>query len=112
VARNSLSRIKNCLYTCSAWFGAGLRDQNKALWGGFSVLQKQVIVFLRVIPVMQATSNKYMRVMAHRVALLPIGAYEPRKLMSYVHMNPQDAVHAHLDLQAHRSLRFTIELFS
>ena len=35
--------------------------------------------------------------MARRVALLPIGAYEPRKLMSYVHMNPQDAVHAHLD---------------
>jgi L-ascorbate metabolism protein UlaG (beta-lactamase superfamily) len=49
---------------------------------------------------------------APRVALLPIGAYEPRKLMSYVHMNPQDAVHAHLIYKLIVLLRFTIELFS
>ncbi|ELY4295058.1 Zn-dependent hydrolase, partial [Acinetobacter baumannii] len=48
---------------------------------------------------------------APRVALLPIGAYEPRKLMSYVHMNPQDAVHAHLDLQAHRSVAIHYRTF-
>ncbi len=38
------------------------------------------------------------------VALLPIGAYEPRWLMSPVHMNPAEAVAAHRALGAHRSI--------
>ena len=46
----------------------------------------------------------YERFGAPRIALLPIGAYEPRELMQYVHMNPQDALHAHLDLHAQRSV--------
>jgi len=33
------------------------------------------------------------------VAMLPIGAYEPRWLMQDMHMNPDDAVRAHLDLE-------------
>lgn len=47
--------------------GRGLRDQNKALWGGFSVLAKTGHCFLRVILVMRATSNKFIRAMARRV---------------------------------------------
>ena len=38
------------------------------------------------------------------LALLPIGAYEPRWFMRSVHMNPADAVQAHLDLDAARSV--------
>jgi len=46
-----------------------------------------------------------------RIALLPIGAYEPRALMKYMHMNPQDAFQAHLDLQAKRSLAIHYRTF-
>ena len=38
------------------------------------------------------------------LALLPIGAYEPRWFMQAVHMNPAEAVQAHLDLGAAESI--------
>jgi L-ascorbate metabolism protein UlaG (beta-lactamase superfamily) len=38
------------------------------------------------------------------VALLPIGAYEPRWFMQPVHMNPAEAVQAHVDLGAAESI--------
>ena len=38
------------------------------------------------------------------VALLLIGAYEPRWFMAPAHMNPEEAVQAHLDLGAARSV--------
>src|ERR1700704_5117814 len=38
------------------------------------------------------------------LALLPIGAYEPRWFMRAVHMNPAEAVQAHLDLGSPESI--------
>ena len=92
--------------------GRGVRDQNMALWGGFSLLAKTGHCFF-------AGDTGYSAHFKHihdrygdaRVALLPIGAYEPRMLMRYVHMNPQDAFHAHLDLHAHRSLALHYRTF-
>jgi L-ascorbate metabolism protein UlaG (beta-lactamase superfamily) len=37
-------------------------------------------------------------------AFLPIGAYEPRWFMKDIHMNPAEAVQAHRDLGAIRSI--------
>ncbi len=38
------------------------------------------------------------------LALVPIGAYEPRWFMKDIHMNPAEAVQAHLDLKARGSI--------
>jgi len=38
------------------------------------------------------------------LALLPIGAYEPRWLMRVAHMNAEEAVRAHLDLASRLSI--------
>ncbi|MBI5424222.1 MAG: MBL fold metallo-hydrolase [Opitutae bacterium] len=44
------------------------------------------------------------RVGAPALALLPIGAYEPRWFMIPVHLNPDEAIRAHLALGARRSI--------
>lgn len=92
--------------------GRGLRDQNAALWGGFSIVSEQGHCFFAgdtgYSPHFKEIQK---RLGSPRVALLPIGAYEPRALMRYVHMNPQDAFHAHTDLQARRSLAIHYRTF-
>lgn len=92
--------------------GRGMRDQNCALWGGFSLLHGQEHCFF-------AGDSGYAshfkeirkRLGAPRIALLPIGAYEPRALMRAIHMNPEDAFHAHQDLQAKCSLAIHYRTF-
>lgn len=39
-----------------------------------------------------------------RLSLLPIGAYEPRWFMKAQHMNPDEAIKAHLDLNSKQSI--------
>jgi L-ascorbate metabolism protein UlaG (beta-lactamase superfamily) len=46
----------------------------------------------------------YERFGPSRVSLLPIGAYEPRWFMYRMHMNPEEAVRAHLDLHSENSI--------
>ena len=80
-------------------------DRNRALWGGFALVASGVRIlfagdtayapFLREIP---------QRIGVVDLALLPIGAYEPRWFMSAVHMNPAEAVQAHQDLAAVTSI--------
>ncbi len=92
--------------------GRGLRDQNAALWGGFSIISDQGHCYFAgdtgYSPHFREIQKRFG---APRIALLPIGAYEPRELMRYMHMNPQDAFQAHLDLQAKRSLAIHYRTF-
>lgn len=92
--------------------GRGLRDQNAALWGGFSIVSEHGHCFFAgdtgYSPHFKEIQK---RLGTPRVALLPIGAYEPRALMRYMHMNPQDAFQAHIDLQAKRSLAIHYRTF-
>jgi len=76
-------------------------DRNRALWGGFVIRagarrlyfagDSAYADFFREIPPRLGPID---------LALLPIGAYEPRWFMRVVHMNPAEAVQAHLDLGA------------
>jgi len=80
-------------------------DRNRALWGGFTVDVQSARVYF-------AGDSGYgpmFREIGQRLgpidlALLPIGAYEPRWFMKDIHMNPEEAVQAHLDLGATQSL--------
>jgi L-ascorbate metabolism protein UlaG (beta-lactamase superfamily) len=85
--------------------GRSLADRNSTLWGGFVVkIAGRNIYFggdTGYAPHFRETRE---RLGAPDLALLPIGAYEPRDFMSYAHLNPEEAVRAHLDLKAKKSV--------
>jgi L-ascorbate metabolism protein UlaG (beta-lactamase superfamily) len=73
-------------------------DRNRALWGGFAVNAGNVSIYFAG-DTAYADFFRYIRAKLGPLdlALLPIGAYEPRWFMQTVHMNPAEAVQAHLD---------------
>jgi L-ascorbate metabolism protein UlaG (beta-lactamase superfamily) len=80
-------------------------DRNRALWGGFLIEASGH----RILHAGDSGYGPHFREIAARLgpidlALLPIGAYEPRWFMKDVHMNPAEAVQAHLDLEPRQSI--------
>jgi L-ascorbate metabolism protein UlaG (beta-lactamase superfamily) len=90
---------------CRHRSGRGLTDQMKTLWGAFAIHSASDSVYFGGDSGygghFRATGEKHG---PFTLALLPIGAYEPRWFMADVHVNPREAVQAHIDLQASRSI--------
>jgi len=83
----------------------GPLDRNRALWGGFIIeANHRRVYFAGDTGFAGHFAEIRERFAPIDLALLPIGAYEPRWFMKDVHMNPAEAVQAHLDLGAARSL--------
>ncbi len=80
-------------------------DRNKALWGGFTVKSDTgILYFAGDSGPGSHFSEIRKRIGPPRLALLPIGAYEPRWFMREFHLSPEDAVQVHSDMQAKTSL--------
>ena len=80
-------------------------DRNRALWGGFMIeTAGRRIYFAGDTAYMSSFAAIRQRFAPIDLALLPIGAYEPRWFMRSVHMNPEEAAQAHVDLQARQSI--------
>ena len=80
-------------------------DRNRALWSGFVLTAGGSRIFFAG----DTAYGPFFTDIRERfgpidLALLPIGAYEPRWFMQSVHMNPADAVQAHVDLDAAASI--------
>jgi L-ascorbate metabolism protein UlaG (beta-lactamase superfamily) len=76
-------------------------DRNRALWCSFLITAAaRTIFFAGDSGYAPHFSDVRARLGAPDLALLPIGAYEPRWFMKDIHMNPEEAVRAHLDLGA------------
>jgi L-ascorbate metabolism protein UlaG (beta-lactamase superfamily) len=80
-------------------------DRNRTLWGGFMLgVGAGKVLFAGDSGAGPHWGEIRLRLGAPDVALLPIGAYEPRWFMAPVHMNPAEAVEAHVALGAGRSV--------
>ncbi len=83
------------------WSARGLFDRNKALWAAFTLSAPGGNIYF--VGDSGYGNGDYFRAAKEkfrdfRLAILPIGAYDPRWFMAYGHMNPKESVQAYEDL--------------
>jgi L-ascorbate metabolism protein UlaG (beta-lactamase superfamily) len=94
------------------WSRRRFLDTNRMLWGGHVVEAQGARVYFPGDTGYPAQFSAIgQRCGRPDIALLPIGAYEPRWFMSAQHMNPEEAVRAHLDLGAKLSIAMHFATF-
>jgi L-ascorbate metabolism protein UlaG (beta-lactamase superfamily) len=83
-----------------------MRDRHRTLWGGCAlrVPDAPLVYFAGDTGYAPFFTTVRERLGQPDVALLPIGAYEPRWFMEPFHMNPADAVRAHQEAGAKVSI--------
>ena len=95
------------------WSGRSFADRMDTLWGGYAVFAPDFqVYFAGDTGYSKDFADIHSRFAARHggaehgfdLALIPIGAYEPRWFMSGQHVNPAEAVQIHLDLAARRSI--------
>ena len=83
------------------WSKRTLFDANRALWSSFYIQGKQASVFFAGDTAYQTHFSLIKeRLGSPTVSLMPIGAYKPQWFMQRAHTSPEEAVLAHIDLQA------------
>jgi N-acyl-phosphatidylethanolamine-hydrolysing phospholipase D len=93
------------------WSGRGLNDRMTTLWGSYAIFAPDFQVWFGGDTAYSQDFADIHRRFATRqngrgfdLALIPIGAYEPRWFMRAQHVNPAEAVQIHRDLAAGRSI--------
>jgi len=85
--------------------GRGLFDGNETLWGGFVISNaKGHIYFAGDTGYGSFLDELHQRFPEFRLTIIPIGSYEKRWFMKKQHMNPDDAVKAHILLNSKQSI--------
>lgn len=87
------------------WSARGVFDKRKSLWGSYMISSPTKNIYFGG----DTGYGKHFKIIGEKfpnidMALLPIGAYEPRWFMRKHHMNPDDAVMAHTDLGTRKSI--------
>ncbi len=87
------------------WSARGMFDRFKTLWGSFVIeLHQKKIYFAGDTGYGSHFKTLREKYKNFELSFLPIGAYEPRWFMKDFHLNPKDAVQAHLDLNSQKSI--------
>ncbi len=96
------------------WSARGLGDRSQTLWGGWAVLGAQTHWYFSGDTGYSQDFADTQKRFADRqtpargggfdLALIAVGAYEPRWFMKEQHVNPAEAVQIHQDLKAKRSV--------
>jgi N-acyl-phosphatidylethanolamine-hydrolysing phospholipase D len=96
------------------WSSRSMSDRRATLWGGYALFAKDFHAYFSGDT---GYSKDFVDTQQHfaarqgapqgggfDIALIAVGAYEPRWFMKEQHVNPEEAVQIHLDLKAKRSV--------
>jgi N-acyl-phosphatidylethanolamine-hydrolysing phospholipase D len=94
------------------WSGRGLTDRLATLWGGYAVFAPELHLYFTgdtgyskdFSDIRERFASRQREGGGFDIALIAVGAYEPRWFMATQHVNPTEAVQIHLDLGAKRSV--------
>lgn len=87
------------------WCKRTLLDDNRVLWGSWAVLGPwSRFFFAGDTGYCSAFEEIGRRFGPFDLAAIPIGAYEPRWFMKYQHVDPEEAVRIHIDVQTKKSV--------
>lgn len=88
------------------WTRRGIFDENKVLWGSWTVIGPKHKFHFAGDTAYQPELFKQInrKFGAMDLSTIPIGAYQPRWFMKWLHVNPDEAVLIHKDLQSRKSL--------
>jgi len=108
----STGDIEFVFVECRHRSGRGITDQMKTLWGSFVINTPSGAIYFAgdtgYGPHFKEHGEEFG---PFELTILPIGAYEPRWFMADVHLNPAEAVQAHLDLNSKQSLSIHFGVF-
>ncbi|MBL6785563.1 MAG: MBL fold metallo-hydrolase [Rickettsiales bacterium] len=96
--------VKFVFLPAKHWSKRGFSDLNKSLWGAFAIIGSKQIYFASDTGYSDHFKNAQKQFDEFDLALIPIGAYEPRWFMKQAHINPEEAVIAHQDLKSKKSI--------
>lgn len=92
--------------------GRWIFDRNSTLWGGYVVQVDSANLFFAG-DTGYGQHFKQIREKFGKIdlSMIPIGAYQPRWFMKSMHVNPEDAVKAHIDLESRKSFGIHFKTF-
>ncbi len=97
---------------CQHRSGRGAFDQMRTLWGSFVIETREGnIYFAGDTGYSTHLKDQGKRFGSFALSIIPIGAYEPPWFMKSIHLNPQEAVKAHIDLNSEQSLGMHFGVF-
>lgn len=89
-----------------------LFDANKTLWGSFVISSPNYKVFFSG----DTAYGRHFKLIGKQygpfdLSLIELGVYKPRYIMERSHMNPEEAVMAHIDLKSKQSIGMHLKTF-
>jgi L-ascorbate metabolism protein UlaG (beta-lactamase superfamily) len=95
-----------CFEPSQHWSSRTPFDRNKSLWGSFIIKAKAGnICFIGDTGYDEALFKKIgSKYSGMKISIIPIGSYEPRWFMKDIHVNPEEAVKIHVDLNTKLSI--------